>query len=321
MKKLFFIPLIVILNQIMAAQPVAEYLYKFENGITVKPENTWSQVWVQQSNAPLAAGDQNPLAVNIRTLGDLIAGSSYELFANGKNVKLKEIQPGTYNLKMTFKLSGKPGTLSFLVNNIAIKPKTKTSVDITLYDYQIFVEETVASGSLSSFDTEIHRCKISTVQNYVSSIPAFYKQADHKTPVMPDEGSGKPKGTIKPGTYDVLLNISISGKNQKVWLENVQMKPGNAYKFYTNLNAGGLVYSGTNRDVKSMHLYPAGTAAKQTGTPAPVKNLEIISYENITDMNCCLPGVFDVLLSNTSPNKNEWRKNIAVNTGARTEVK
>ena len=49
--------------------------------------------------------------------------------------------PGTYDLKLTFKLSGKPGTLSFVVGNVLIKPQTKTSVTITLYDYQISIAE------------------------------------------------------------------------------------------------------------------------------------------------------------------------------------
>lgn len=303
----------------LAAQPVSEYLYKYDNGITIKKENTWSQVWVQQSYSPLTAGDQNPLAVNVRSLGDLISGSSYVLMNDGKEIKLKGIAPGNYDLKMTFKLSGKPGTLSFVVGNVAIKPKTKTSVSITLYDYQIYIEENpVASSGQSAFETEVHRCKISTVQDNLVGTPSFYASGDRSKPLL-TSGGGKTKGTIKPGTYDVLLTIDLSGQNHRIWIENLQMKPGTGYNIYTNMNAGGIIYSGTNREIKSMHLYPAGTAAKQTGTPAPVKNLEIISYTKISDLNCCAPGMFDILLG--TGNKYEWRKNIAVNTGLRTDIK
>ena len=49
--------------------------------------------------------------------------------------------PGTYDMKLSFKLSGKPGTLSFMVGNVIIKPNTKTNVSITLYDYQIAITE------------------------------------------------------------------------------------------------------------------------------------------------------------------------------------
>jgi hypothetical protein len=73
--------------------------------------------------------------------------------------------------------------------------------------------------------------------------------------------------------------------------------------------------------VKALHLYPAGTAQKQTGKAEPIKNMESISYDNITIANCCSPGTYDVLLQYAKGSKYEWRKNIAVSTGVRTEVK
>jgi hypothetical protein len=81
------------------------------------------------------------------------------------------------------------------------------------------------------------------------------------------------------------------------------------------------VYTGTSPDVKAMHLYPAGTALKQTGKPEPIKNLETISYENVAVANCCSPGTYDVLLRFAKDSKYEWRKNVAITTGVRTEVK
>jgi hypothetical protein len=70
-----------------------------------------------------------------------------------------------------------------------------------------------------------------------------------------------------------------------------------------------------------MKLYPAGTADKQSGTPAPNKNIEIISYENIKVANCCSPGTYDVLLSLKNGSKYEWRKNIIIQTGTKTNIK
>jgi hypothetical protein len=324
MKKLltiFVLSLIMILPG--KTQPVAEYQYKLDNGINVKTDHTWSQVWINQSFSPLNSGEQNPLAVNVRALGDLISGSNYKLMSNGKEVKLKGINPGTYDLKMVYKLSGEPGTLSFLVNNVVIKPKTKTTVSVTLYDYQVIVDEVPSqSATLSSYESEVHRCKVSTVQDNLVGIPTFYESGKRDKAINPDQGAGTSKGKIKIGTYDVLLTVGISGQNQKIWLENFQMKPGTSYKITTNLNAGGIIYTGGNREVVAMHLYPAGTSAKQTSA-APDKNLETISYTNINNLNCCSPGTFDVLLrsKNQKGEKYEWRKNIAVTTGMRTEVK
>jgi hypothetical protein len=183
------------------------------------------------------------------------------------------------------------------------------------------INESAASGSqLASFETEVKRCKLSPATEGYSALPTFYPKGNHAQAINPDEGAGKTKGKIKAETYDVLLIINISGQNQKVWLENFQLKPATAYKISTNLNAGGIIYGGTARDIKSMRLYPAGTAASQTGNPSPVKNLEIISYTSVKDLNCCTPGTFDVLLQ-TGNDKYEWRKSVAVTTGTKTEIK
>jgi len=277
---------------------------------------------VQQDYSPLNAGDKNPLAVNVRTIGDLISGSSYKLLNNGKEVKMQGVASGTYDLKMTFKLSGKPGTLSFVVGNILIKPKTKTNVSVTLYDYQILIEESTAEmKGLSRYDSHVNRCKGNTIQDLYFGVPTFYAAGIHDKTITPDKSESNTKGTIKSGTYDVLISIGISGQTHKIWLENFQMKPNISYKISTNLNAGGIIYTGGNKDVKMMHLYPAGTSSRQSGNPSPMKSLETISYENVTIANCCSPGTYDVLLNIKNGSKYEWRKNIVIQTGVKTEVK
>lgn len=320
MKKLLLLPAIqALLIYSLQAQPVSDYLYKFDNGIVVKPEHTWSQVWVQQSYAPLTQNDQMPLRVDVRTLGELISSSSYTLLSKGKEVRIKGAAPGEYNLKMSFKLSGSAGSLSFLIGNVTIKPKTVTSVSVTLYDYQIMIDESASSSTLASFETAVQRCKLTPVQASLVAMPSFYTETDHGKTIAPDEGAGKTKGKIQPGTYDVLLTINLSGQNHKIWFEDFRMKPGTNYKITTNLNAGGVVYTGGNRDVKAMFLYPAGTAAKQTGTAMPLKGQETIIYNNINELNCCTPGTFDILLQ--TGNRYEWRKSVAVTTGTKTEIK
>jgi hypothetical protein len=304
------------------SQTVSNYVYKLENGINVKSERCWNQVWVQQSFSPVGKDDKGaPLSVNIRALGDLISGSEFKLLKAGKEVKMQAAGPGTYDLLMNFKLSGKPGKLSFTVGNIEIKAATRTNVSVTLYDYQINIEEKqVSMNGLSEYESLVNRCKSHTVQDMYYGIPTFYEKGKHDKTINPDQATGKTKGKIKPGIYDMLVTIGISDKTQKIWLENFQMKPDISYKVTFNLNAGGIVYTGGNSDVKAMMLYPAGTAQKQAGKPEPVKNLEIISYTNITVANCCSPGTYDVLLK-YAKEKYEWKKNIAISTGTRTEVK
>jgi hypothetical protein len=318
---LLFLNLLVLLS--IQAQPVTNYVYKLTNGITVKTERCWNQVWVQQSYAPMNEGDKtSPLSVNIRALGDLISGSEFKLLSSGKEVKMQGAAAGTYDLQLTFKLSGKPGALSFVAGNIIIKPKTKTNVAITLYDYQIMIDESqTAMNGLAQYESLVNRCKSHTIQDVYTGIPTFYEKGNHNNIIKPDQTSGNTKGKIKPGTYDLLLSIAISNQTHKVWLENFQFKPDVNYKISVNLNAGGIIYTGGNTGVKAMLLYPAGTAGKQTGKPEPIKNLETISYDNVTIANCCSPGTYDVLLSFAKDSKYEWRKNIAITTGVRTEVK
>jgi hypothetical protein len=323
MKKLcsFFVLLSVTLFSVQA-QPVTEYSYKLENGINIKTEHCWSQVWVQQNYAPITANDKSPLAVNTRTLGDLISGSTFKLLSAGKEVKMQDAAPGTYSLKLIFKLSGKPGTLSFVIENILIKPKTKTSVAVTLYDYQIMiVENPLTSKGLASYETLVNRYKSSIIQDLYFGIPVFYAKGKHDKPIPPDQNTGKTSGSIKPGTYDLLISIGISGQTHKIWLENFTLKPDMKYKISTNLNAGGITYTGLSKDAGMMQLYPAGTAARQTGNPAPDKNIEIISYDNIKVANCCSPGTYDVLLNFKNGARYEWRKNVIIQTGTKSEVK
>ena len=311
------IQLVLIMN--ISGQPVSDYTYKLDNGVAVRTERGWNQVWVQQSYSASSASDKTPLTVDIRTLGDLISGSSFKLLNNGKEVKLQGAAPGKYDLRLTFKLSATPGTLSFIVGNVEIKPKMKTTVSVTLYDYQFTIAESqLSQNGLASYETVVNRCKSNTVQDIYFAVPAFYMKGSHDKPVNPAEAASNVKGKMKPDTYDILLTLSIANQTQKIWLENFSMKPDTKYVVTTNLNAGGITYTGS-MDVKTLHLYPAGTAAKQSGTPSPIKNLETIAYDKAKVLNCCSPGTYDVLLS--YGNKFEWKKNIAVSTGQKTEVK
>jgi len=323
MKKLFyflFLQIIAILS--INAQPVSDYTYKLDNGITVKSDRCWNQVWVQQDYVAIQPTDKSPLSIVTRTLGDLTSGSSFKLLLSGKEVKLQGAAPGTYDLKMTFKLSGKPGTLSFVIGNVVIKPKTKTTVTITIYEYQISIAETPGSlKGLASYDSKILRFKGNSEQSGNVGVPSFFAKGQHDKAITPDEVTNPTSGKIKPGVYDVLLSSVIGGQLQKVWLENFNLKADISYIITTNLNGGTISYSGVNKDVKSIHLYPAGTAAKLTGAPAPVKNLEIGMYETAASANACAPGSYDVLLGMKNGTKFEWRKNVVVKPGTRADVK
>jgi hypothetical protein len=321
MKNLLFTTVLLVAGAFYASsQPVTEYSYKLDNGINVKTDHCWNQVWVQQDYVALKPTDKSPLGVSTRMLGDLTAGSSFKLLSGNKEVKVQGAAPGTYNLKMTFKLSGAPGTLSFIIGNVVIKPNTKTNVSITLYDYQVSIAESASeSKGLATFESKVSRYKGNTDQENNEGIPVFFEKGKHDKQLTPDEATKKTSAKIKPGVYDVLISLNISGQVQKLWLENFTLKADKSYTVTTNLNGGIITYAGTNRDVKKMCLYPAGTADKQTGTPAPIKNMEIMNYDKITSNNSCAPGSYDVLLAVN--NKYEWRKNFVIVPGAKAQVK
>jgi hypothetical protein len=322
MKKLSIV-LITLLSMVFAikSQTVSNSSCLLDNGISVRTEHGWGHVWVTPTYEALKDAQANPLALNIRTLGDLISSSTYKVLSNGKEVKQQGMVPGTYDLKMTFKLSGKPGTLSFVVGNVVIKPKTKTSLSITLYDYQVNMAETPgALKGLSGYESTVSSYKGSADQNPYHGVFTFYAKGKHDVKITPDEATSDIKGKIKPGTYDVLITIGISNQKHEVWLENFTMKPDITYKISTNLNAGVLVYTGGNKDVKAMHLYPAGTAQQMT-KPVPDKAREIISYENSISGSACSPGHFDVMLEYGKGSRYEWKPGIVVQAGMRKEVR
>jgi len=179
-----------------------------------------------------------------------------------------------------------------------------------------------SQNGLSAFSSGVERYKGLSEQNPTCGIPTFYAKGAHDKPVTPSEtASGNKKGKMKPGTYDVLLTLGSPANPQKIWLENFQMKPDITYNITTNLNAGIVQYTGTNKEVKAIHIYPAGTADRQKGTAAPDKNFEIIRCETQSVTSACPPGTYDMLLNIGNGAKYEWRKNIAVTTGRRTEVK
>ncbi len=323
MKKL--IPLFVsflTLCCLLQAQKVSNYTYALDNGIIVKSEKCWNQVWVTQSSDALKASEQ-PVILSVRSLGDLISGSSFKLFSSGKEVKVQGVKPGTYSMKVSFKLSGKPGNLSFDINDVVVKPQSKTTVSVILYDYQVRIDEMPGSQKgLAGFSSGVERYKGLSEQNPTCGIPVFYMKGAHDKPVAPAEVSaGNKKGRIKPGTYDILITLGSPANPQKVWLDNFQMKPDVTYNITTNLNAGIIMYSGTNKEVKALHLYPAGTADKQKGAATPDKNLELIKCETQNVTSPCPPGSYDVLLESGNGAKYEWRKNLVVTTGKRTDIK
>lgn len=322
MKKFLFLLLI---NSAMIislqGQTVSDYNYRLDNGINVRIESGWNHVWATQTFEPLKAPDKVVLVPTVRTLGNLTSGSSFKVYSGGKEVRIQDLKAGNCSLKESFKLSGKPGTISFTVNDVTIKPQTKTTISIILYDYQVSIEEKPEShNGQAAYTSKIERFKGNTEQNPSCGVILLYEKGKHEKPVFPADGKAVKTGTVKPGTYDALITLGAPDRPQKVWLENFTIKPDISYNIVTNLNAGIIEYLGGNKDVKTFHLYPAGTSSRQTGAPAPDKTLEIMKCEAQGTTSSCPPGTYDVLLD-YSGKKYEWRKNIAVSTGSRAQVK
>jgi hypothetical protein len=307
------------------AQKVSNYSYKLDNGIVVKMQKSWGNVWVQQSQVAFKAGDdQHSVDVVIRPMGDLLASgtTTTKLLSAGKEVKMTDTPAGTYDLKVASKLSGKPGVISFDVNGVEVKAKMKTTVTVTIYDYQISIDEvaTPAKG-LASYESRVLRFKGNPETNPKCGIPVFYAKGVRDKSLAQDEKTTDLTGKIKPGTYDVDIGIDVCAQSQKIWLENFTMKPDVLYKISCNLNAGEITYAGVNRDVKKLHMYPAGTADRMQGVAKPDKASERVVLEPAMSKFPCPPGSYDVLLNIGNGSKYEWRKGIVVRSGMRTDVK
>ncbi len=307
----------------LVGQTATNLTYKFDNGVVVKTEHDWGQIWIQQKQEAFVAGEE-PKSVDISTriFGELAQQTTFRLTSGGKDVKLKEASPGTYSLKMTGKLIGKPGVFSFDVEGIVVKPKMKTTVTITVYKYQVSIEEAAATNKgLAGFESKVAWYKGAFDQTFKVGIPTFYAKGAHENKIAPDVATNDISGKIKPGTYDVLITIDISGHSQKIWLENMAMKADVNYKLIVNMNAGTIAYAGSSRDVKQIHLYPAGTADKVQGNTKVDKATEVISYEPATSTFACRPGSYDALLVIGNGTRNEWKKGIVVRSGIRTDIK
>jgi hypothetical protein len=323
MKKLLSVSfLFIFLLLSVKGQTVTNYSYALDNGVNVKIEHGWNHVWVNQTFDVLKDEDKGvPIDVSIRVLGDLKASTSFKLLSQGKETRTAGAAAGNYDLKLTFKLSGKPGTLSFVITNVTIKPKTKTTVSVTLYDYQINIAEAPGSlKGLSGYESNVVTYNGSSDAKPLQGVFTFYEKGKRDAKITPDEITSETKGKIKPGTYDVLITVAISEQKHMIWLENFTVKPDISYKITANLNAGMITYSGVNKDAKVFHMYPAGTAAKQT-KPAPDPSKEIISLENIFTSNPCAPGSYDVLIEYGKGARYEWKKNILIQSKLRSDIK
>lgn len=311
----FFIPL--------EAQKVSNFSYKFDNGTVITMEKDWGHVWVQQRQDAFAPNeDPQSVVISVRTMGDLSKGSTFKLTSGGKDVRMKDASAGTYDLKVTTALAEMPGSISFDVNGIVVKPKMKTTVSITIYSYQVYISEAQANNNgLAGYDSKVYKYKGNSQTSPTCGRPEFYPKGNHQAAISPDQKTDALSGKIKPGTYDVRLTFDVCGSEQKIWLNNMTFKPNVNYKINTNLNAGDIAYGGTVRDVSKIHMYPAGTADRMQGVAKPDKTREILCYDPANQRYPCPPGSYDVLLNIGNGTRYQWIKNFIVRTGTRADVR
>lgn len=305
------------------SQTITEYSYLLDNGIKVVTEKGWNYIQVYQVFDSLKNDEQSKLLkVSINPIGDLISGSEVTVLNDSGEIPIQNVTEGSYSLKIKCPLSSTPGSISFLVKDISIKTGFQTNVFISIHDVQITIDEK-PGGDLCYYESKINRYAGNNEQNLNWGIPLFYLKGVHDKKINPDEPMGEYFGKIKPGFYDLLIKIEIgeTGFTHKIWLENFEMKPNNEYRIKTNLNAGEIKYTGGNYEVKVIHLYPAGTADKIKDSPKRQNKMEIISFERPDYTKACPVGKYDVLVDYGYGAKFEWRKNVEVNYGSKTEIK
>ena len=211
MKKFVFGLIILAVSALQVqAQKVNNYTYKLDNGIVVKMEKDWGNVWVQQAQAAFKPEDNKRCVdVTMRTMGDLFASgtTTTKLTAAGKEVKTTDTPAGIYDLKVTAKLSGKPGVISFDVNGVEVKAKMKTTVTVTIYDYQIIIDEvaTPAKG-LAGYDSKVIKYKGNPETSAKCGIPVFYAKGTRDKAIAQDEKD------YRPDRQDQARNIRCSDR-------------------------------------------------------------------------------------------------------------
>ncbi|MBI5806624.1 hypothetical protein HZA73_11390 [candidate division TA06 bacterium] len=325
MRNLFIFCLVLLLAAAgPKAQVIRDYSYKLDNGATVRTEKGWNYVQAAQTFAsqqkPAATGK---IDVAVTAVGDLISGYGVKILKAGAEVDSASLTPGIYDLKITCPLSSStPGDISFLVAGAVIRPKTDTKVSVTLHDVQITInEKTEPNQGLAYYETKTNRYHGNWEQNGNWSIPKFFRSGDHKVKVAPDAPGGDYYGKIRGGKYDLYLDIYTRAGGHMIWLENLELKPDVSCRITTNLNAAEVAYTGGEFEVKMLHFYPAGTAAKAKGKPRPDKKAERFAIEGPDHVTPCPPGTYDVLLNYSYGGKYVWRKGVVLEVDKKTEIK
>lgn len=302
---------------------VSQYRYDLENGITVKVEKGWGYVSAQQHTSP---GDDgvDPFGVSVEPVGNSAASAEIEIYAkNGKKVSPADVTAGSYYLNIVCDVAG-GGKIRFRVDGIQIREKTQNRITVALYQIGVSVtERAIPHKGLAHYESRVSRFSGNPEQNLNWGLPAFYKKGNHKKKIPPAEAMTDYSGRLKPGKYDVLISVEIghTGFTNKVWLEGIEFAADKSYQITTNLNAGEVVYVGGKTEVKALHLYPRGSAGRQTGTAKREKKSEILTYEAVTHVQACPPGVYDVLLDYGNGQKYEWLPGIKILSGNRTGIR
>ena len=306
---------------IINSQTISNYVYKFENGVNVVTEKGWNWINLSVSNGILdSAKIKSPLLVEVRSIGDLVAGSKFKVLKDSSEVNMETLTPGSYKLSVGCSLLQKNGTISFDVNDVVIREKMQTILTISVHDAEIIINESITEADgLTIYEVRIDK---NTGQNGIIVTPHFYAPGTVSPEIAPVATVSPCLGKIKPGTYDIKTNIELkmTGFAHIIQVKNISLKPDAKYVFSCNLNVGELRYAGDNSNVKAVHLYPAGTASKLKGIAKPQKDIEIFGFERPTWFTVCPPGTYDILLEYTAPVKYEWKRNIVCKVGEQTDI-
>jgi len=186
----FFVPL--------EAQKVSNFSYNFDNGTVITMDKDWGHVWVQQRQDAFAPnGDPQSVVITVRTMGDLSKGSTFKLTSAGKDVRMKDAKAGTYDLKVTTALAEMPGSISFDVNGIVVKPNMKTTVSITIYSYQIYISEAQGNNNgFAGYDSKVYKYKGNAQASPSCGRPEFYPKGNHQSAISPDQKTDALSGKI-----------------------------------------------------------------------------------------------------------------------------
>lgn len=311
------------------ALEVTDYIYKFDSGMKVEVENGWNFTRVHQQIDSLDEEESCGLKISFKEVGDLISGESRikimstegdTAYPWDEKMEYYELSPGTYNISCKLQLQTRNGYIGFNIPGAVVKETMKTHISVVINDVQVLIrKEADNANGLGTYRTETRVYK-NAEEGGPTGYPKIYPAGNHSAEISPLESPNDITHRVKPGIYDLFVEIDISwaGYKYRVWLNNFELIKDIRKTAILNLNGSEITVNCEDECPSMIHFYPRGTADK-LGLKED-KSKEIYSLESPKGENPCPGGTYDILLNYGYGSRYEWRKAVNCEVGTLTII-